>query len=213
MAGRAIDTPGPMPLSCLHRAPPPLSAAHARSEAHARDTLTHAHTRGTHGPHQTRTHTHAHARTCKYTHTQPQPQPHGAYMHMHMHRCRCRCAALLSPLTHPCAAQHLFRPPAGTTLPLTLDDAARLPFFLRAAPRQPGAADALLPPPDRQERALLQRLGLLAAAEEPTNSRLGRHPRRRSRSLTHSYASSAAADSDVEAGGCECTHSGYDAGP
>ena len=138
-------------------------------------------------------------------------------MHMHMHMHMLRRAALLSPLTPPlpppCAAQHLFRPPAGATLPLTLDDAARLPFFLRAAPRQPGAADALLPPPDRQERALLQRLGLLAAAEEPANSRLGRHPRRRSRSLTHSYASSAAADSDVEAGGGECTHSGYEAGP
>ena len=129
-------------------------------------------------------------------------------MHMHMNR----CAALLSPLTHPCAAQHLFRPPAGATLPLTLDDAARLPFFLRAAPRQPGAADALLPPPDRQERALLQRLGLLPGAEAMTNGRLGRHPRRRSRSLTHSYASSAATDLGVEAGGCECTHSGYEAG-
>lgn len=108
--------------------------------------------------------------------------------------------------------QHLFRPPASATLPLTLDDAARLPFFQRAAPRQPGAADALLPPPDRQERALLQRMGLLPSSEEQTNSRPGRHARRRSRSLSHSYASSAAADSDVEAG-CECTHSGYEAGP
>ena len=136
------------------------------------------------------------------------------YMHRHTYTYipMLRCAAFLSPLNTLCAAQYLFRPPSGATLPLTLDDAARLPFFLRAAPRQPGAADAVLPPPDRQERALLQRLGLLPGAEATTNGRPGRHPRRRSRSLTHSYASSAAADLDAEAGGCECTHSGYEAG-
>ena len=55
-----------------------------------------------------------------------------AQAHMHM----LRCAAFLSPLKTLCAAQYLFRPPSGATLPLTLDDAARLPFFLRASLRE-----------------------------------------------------------------------------
>jgi hypothetical protein len=56
MAGRAIDTPGPMPLHCLHRAPPPLPVAHTRSEAHAHRTLTHAARTGRIAHARTRTH-------------------------------------------------------------------------------------------------------------------------------------------------------------
>ena len=63
----------------------------------------------------------------------------------------------------PCCArplvrclEALFNPPPGTELPLTLDDAAALPFFARAAARAPPPPP--LPRPDRAALALLRRL-------------------------------------------------------